>query len=85
MDVVAYPDMLLYALTIFLSAFLIRSMSSTAVFIAALIAQCIVLACYWTTEIGFLWYNVIGCGSVILLGLSIDLIIKISKQKATHI
>ena len=72
-------------LGIFLSAFLIRSMSSTAVFIAALIAQCIVLICYWTTGIGFLWYNVIGCGSVILLGLFIDLILKIPKSKGLTI
>jgi len=68
-------------LGIFLSAFLIRSMSSTAVFIAALIAESIVLTCYWTTEIGFLWYNVIGCGSVILIGLFIDLVFKIPKSK----
>jgi Na+/proline symporter len=68
-------------LGIFLSAFLIRSMSSTAVFIAALIAECIVLTCYWTTGIGFLWYNVIGCGSVILIGLFIDLVLKIPKSK----
>ena len=68
-------------LGIFLSAFLIRSMSSTAVFIAALIAQCIVLTCYWTTGIGFLWYNVIGCGAVILIGLLIDLVFKTSKSK----
>jgi SSS family solute:Na+ symporter len=69
-------------LGIFLSAFLIRSMSSNAVFIAALIAQSIVLVCYWTTDIGFLWYNVIGCGGVIIVGLLIDLILKSTRQKA---
>lgn len=69
-------------LGIFLSAFLIRSMTSTAVFIAALIAQSIVLVCYWTTDIGFLWYNVIGCGGVIIAGLLIDLILKSTRQKA---
>jgi Na+/proline symporter len=68
-------------LGIFLSAFLIRSMTSTAVFIAALIAQAIVLICYWTTGIGFLWYNVIGCGAVILIGLLIDVVLKIQKTK----
>lgn len=55
-------------LGIFLSAFLIRRMTSNAVFVAALIAQSIVLICYWTTDIGFLWFNVIGCGSVLLIG-----------------
>ena len=70
-------------LGIFLSAFFVRSMSGTAVFIAALIAQSIVLICFWTTSIGFLWYNVIGCGSVILLGLLIDMLIKMSNSKST--
>jgi len=70
-------------LGIFLSAFLIRSMSSNAVFIAALIAQTIVLVCYWATDIGFLWYNVIGCGAVILIGLFIDPILKLSTKAST--
>ncbi len=68
-------------LGIFLSAFLIRSMSSNAVFIAALIAQTIVLVCYWTTDIGFLWYNVIGCGGVVITGLLIDLLLKSTRPK----
>ena len=68
-------------LGIFLSAFLIRTMSSNAVFIAALIAQTIVLVCYWTTDIGFLWYNVIGCGGVIIAGLLIDLMLKSTRPK----
>jgi len=70
-------------LGIFLSAFLIRSMSSNAVFIAALIAQTIVLVCYWATDIGFLWYNVIGCGAVILIGLFIDPILILSTKAST--
>jgi Na+(H+)/acetate symporter ActP len=59
-------------LGIFLSAFFIKQMSSTAVFIAALMAQTIVLVCYWTTDIGFLWYNVIGCFAVMILGMIIQ-------------
>ncbi len=59
-------------LGIFLSAFLIRRMNSTAVFLGALIAQSVVLTCYWTTDIGFLWYNVIGCGCVVFFGLLIS-------------
>lgn len=56
-------------LGIFLSAFLIKRMTSNAVFGAALIAQTTVLICYWATDIGFLWYNVIGCSVVLLVGL----------------
>ena len=69
-------------LGIFLAAFFVRRMSGTAVFIAALIAQSIVLICFWTSSIGFLWYNVIGCGSVLLLGLCVDLMLKISTTKS---
>ena len=72
-------------LGIFISAFLIKRMTSTAVFIGALIAQATVLVCYWTTDIGFLWYNVIGCACVILIGLSIDLLLKLTKSKPNQI
>ena len=61
-------------LGIFLSAFLIKKITSTPVFIAALMAEIIVLIVFWKTEIGFLWFNVIGCGSVIILGLLIQII-----------
>ncbi len=64
-------------LGIFLCAFLIRRVRAQAVFIAALIAQVSVLACYWATEIGFLWFNVIGCGLVV----GISLLISIGPEK----
>ncbi len=59
-------------LGIFLSAFFIKRMSSTAVFIGALIAQAIVLTFFLTTNIGFLWYNVIGCSAVVFFGLIVN-------------
>lgn len=68
-------------LGIFLSAFLIKQMSATAVFIAALIAQITVLICFWTTDIGFLWYNVIGCATVMLVGIILTKLIKKSAIK----
>lgn len=67
-------------LGIFLSAFLIRQMTSTGVFIGALIAQTIVLICFWTTNIGYLWYNLIGCGSVILFGLLLTPFLRKKKE-----
>lgn len=67
-------------LGIFLSAFLIRRMSAAAVFIAALIAQTTVLACYWLTDIGFLWYNVIGCTVVVVIGLLISIMTRTGKS-----
>lgn len=56
-------------LGIFLAAFFLKQATATPVFIAALISQAIVLACFFLTDIGYLWYNVIGCGGVILLSL----------------
>jgi len=56
-------------LGIFLCAFLIKRVRARAVFIGALLAEAVVLGCFWLTDIGFLWYNVIGCGVVVLVGL----------------
>ncbi len=61
-------------LGIFLAAFFLKKVSAGSVFIAALIAQAIVLVCFWKTEIGFLWYNVIGCSAVIFFSLCITTI-----------
>ncbi|HXA02882.1 MAG TPA: sodium:solute symporter, partial [Cytophagaceae bacterium] len=60
-------------LGIFLAAFYFKNIRSNAVFIAALISEAIVLICFFKTEIGFLWYNVIGCVLVIVLALLIEL------------
>jgi len=52
-------------LGIFLTAFYLKRISGTPTFIAALIAECLVLYCYFFTDIPFLWYNVVGCVVVI--------------------
>ena len=59
-------------LGIFLSAFFLKFVSGPSVFIAAVIAEVIVLLCFWNTDIGFLWYNVIGCVAVMLISLFIE-------------
>ncbi len=60
-------------LGIFLVAFFVKFVKGNAVFIAALISQSTVLVLFNTTEIGYLWYNVIGCGMTIILGMLIQL------------
>lgn len=67
-------------LGIFLVAFYIRFVQSRAVFIAAIIAEAIVLYLFFTSEIGFLWFNVIGCGLVI--GISMGLQLFLGKNKS---
>jgi Na+/proline symporter len=52
-------------LGIFLVAFYLKRVGGTAVFVAALIAEAAVVACFLYTDISFLWYNVVGCLGVV--------------------
>jgi SSS family transporter len=48
-------------LGIFLTAFYLKRIRGTAVFVGALVAEAAVLACFHFTHLSFLWYNVVGC------------------------
>jgi Na+(H+)/acetate symporter ActP len=67
-------------LGIFLTAFYIKYVKGTAVFIAALISECIILYCFFYTDIAFLHYNIIGCANVIVLSVLIQRL-QLSLQK----
>jgi SSS family transporter len=54
-------------LGLFQTAFFIRRVTGSAVFFAALIAQTLVFILFATTNIGYLWYNFIGCAAVLIL------------------
>ncbi len=54
-------------LGLFLAAFFIRRVTGSAVFFAALLAQTLVFVLFATTNIGYLWYNFIGCAAVLIL------------------
>jgi solute:Na+ symporter, SSS family len=53
-------------LGLFLVAFFMRGVRGSAVFFAGVIAQALVLILFFTSNIGYLWYNVIGCVAVLL-------------------
>ncbi|HLV60333.1 MAG TPA: sodium:solute symporter, partial [Fredinandcohnia sp.] len=55
-------------LGLFVVAFFLKRVGARAVFPAALIAQAVVLALFFTSDLGFLWYNVVGCAIVVVLG-----------------
>lgn len=59
-------------LGIFLVGFYLRFVKGTATFMAAIIAEIVVLLCFFFTGITFLWYNVIGCFGVILFSLALN-------------
>lgn len=54
-------------LGLFLTAFFVRRVTGSAVFFAALFAQMLVFVLFATTDIGYLWYNFIGCAVVLIV------------------
>jgi Na+/proline symporter len=60
-------------LGVFLMAFSHRMVRGTAVFLAAIAAETIVVSVFVGTNISFLWYNVIGCVSVVLLAIVLQI------------
>src|SRR5690606_15070644 len=63
-------------LGIFLTAFYLRRVGGSAVFLAALVAEAVVLYCYFRTDIAYLLYNIIGCICVMVMSLVFSLLRK---------
>ncbi len=59
-------------LGVFLVGFFLKSVRGTPVFIATLLAQALVIGVFAVSDIGFLWYNVIGCTAVVVLALGLN-------------
>ncbi|BDC99531.1 sodium:solute symporter [Persicobacter psychrovividus] len=55
-------------LGIFLTAFYLKKVQGHAVFIGALVAEAVVISCYKFSDIGYLWFNLIGCAVVMSVG-----------------
>ncbi|HET7625330.1 MAG TPA: sodium:solute symporter [Verrucomicrobiae bacterium] len=53
-------------LGIFLVAFFLKRVGGSAIFFAAIAAQLLVIAGYFTLTISYLWYNFIGCAACVL-------------------
>jgi SSS family transporter len=54
-------------LGVFLAAFFLPKARATPVFVAAIVAEALVLAVWLGTSVGFLWFNVIGCAAVLAI------------------
>ncbi len=61
-------------LGIFLTGFYVKRVGGTPVFVAALIAEVAVIACFKLTKVSFLWYNVIGCLLVVGIALALSVV-----------
>jgi Na+/proline symporter len=62
-------------LGLFLVAFFLRDVGGSAVFFAAIAAQTLVIVMYFSLNIGYLWYNLIGCAACIALSLVLQAIL----------
>jgi len=56
-------------LGIFLVAFFLRHVGGDAVFTAAVAAQALVIVMFFSLNIGYLWYNLIGCAACLAFSL----------------
>ena len=72
-------------LGVFLCAFYVKYVKGTAVFIALVVSQTIVILLFVSTDIAYLWYNVIGCFMVIILALILQTILPNKKADASGI
>jgi SSS family transporter len=59
-------------LGIFMVGLFLRRVSANAVFAAALVSQALVVALFLLTDLGFLWFNVVGCVTVMVLSLGLS-------------
>ncbi|ADO69701.1 sodium:solute symporter [Stigmatella aurantiaca] len=69
-------------LGLFLVAFFLRRVRGNAVFLAALLSQGGVLGLFTFSGIGYLWFNVIGCALVVVLGVILQALLPGSRSGA---
>src|SRR5208283_4387807 len=62
-------------LGLFLVAFFLKRVGGTAVFWAAVAGQILVFGLYFTLNIGYLWFNFIGCAACVLFSLILQAVI----------
>lgn len=59
-------------LGIFIVAFYVKRVGAHAVFTAAVIAETSVILLFFSTDLGYLWFNVIGCSGVVIISLILE-------------
>src|SRR5207302_8620765 len=62
-------------LGLFVVAFFFRRVGGSAVFFAAVSAQALAIAMYLSLNIGYLWYNLIGCAACIAFSVALQAVL----------
>jgi len=63
-------------LGVFLVGFFLPRIGGTPIFVSLILGQIAVLLTFAFTQIGFLFYNIIGCAAVVVLALIINPMLK---------
>jgi Na+/proline symporter len=72
-------------LGIFLVAFFLRHVGGNAVFTAAVVAQALVIVMFFSLNIGYLWYNLIGCAACVAFSLVLQTLLGAGRPRgAAH-
>jgi SSS family transporter len=59
-------------LGVFVLAFFFKRVNAVGAFIGVLAGEAVIFACWYFTDIAFLWYNVIGCVVVVIAGVLVS-------------
>ncbi|HOO10232.1 MAG TPA: sodium:solute symporter, partial [Cyclobacteriaceae bacterium] len=71
-------------LGIFLSAFYLKYIKSNAVFIAAIVAEAVILYFYFFTKMAYLLYNIVGCLVVVVVAFGVQYLENQGTKKASR-
>ncbi|MCP4896306.1 MAG: sodium:solute symporter, partial [bacterium] len=67
-------------LGIFLIAFSFKKIGGDATFVAAIVAECFVLGCFFFSDIPYLWFNVIGCLVLIVVAHVLNPLLSVARK-----
>lgn len=68
-------------LGLFVVALFLRRVSATPVLVGAILAEAAVVALFFFTDLGFLWFNVIGCAIVVVVSLLMELVLPSQRKQ----
>ena len=71
-------------LGLFLVAFFLRRVGGSAVFFAALAAEGLVIVMYFSLNIGYLWYNIIGCAACVAFSVALQAVLPPRVRAPVH-
>jgi hypothetical protein len=71
-------------LGLFLVAFFLRRVGGSAVFFAALAAEGLVIVMYFSLNIGYLWYNIIGCAACVAFSVTLQAVLPPRGRAPVH-